>query len=234
MPLPESTPPAVQATVDAQRELETVLANVDPRIRNHFFAKAKGAELGTPAWHFTGRVDERRQIVHWLNTTADGMLVVTGRAGSGKSAILGMLLASSDPAFVDALTHLGYPAIADDLRAAEDAFTAAIQLSGLTITDAVHAISTAAPNAEPTSDADALAAALADRPTGSSPLTLLLDALDESRDAEPSPHCCDASAESPGFVCSSAPAVRSPRPPTTPRPTPSSSTPSDGTARRSP
>ena len=180
MPLPEGTPPAVQATVDAQREFQTVLAKVDPRIRNHFFAKAQGAELGTPAWHFTGRVAERRQIVHWLSTTADGMLVLTGRAGSGKSAILGMLLACSDPSFVDALTHLGYPRIADDLRPAEDAFTAAIQLSGMTITDAVHAISTA--TAEPTSAPDTLAAALADRPTGSPPVTLLLDALDESRD----------------------------------------------------
>ena len=183
MSLPASTPPAVQATVDAQREFQAVLANVDPRIRNHFFAKAQGAELGTPAWHFTGRVTERRQIVHWLSSTEDGMLVVTGRAGSGKSAILGMLLACSDPAFVDALTHLGYPGIADDLRPAEDAFTAAIQLSGLTITDTVRAISTATTNAEPTSAPDTLAAALADRPTGSPPLTLLLDALDESRDA---------------------------------------------------
>ena len=109
MPLPESTPPAVQATVDAQREFQTVLANVDPRIRNHFFAKAQGAELGTPAWHFAGRVAERRQIAHWLSTTADGMLVVTGRAGSGKSAILGMLLACSDPAFVDALPNSATP-----------------------------------------------------------------------------------------------------------------------------
>ncbi len=65
----------------------------------HFLPKAAGIEAGETGWFFTGRVDALRRIRAWLRRADDPLLVVTGSAGTGKSAILGRVITLSVPAY---------------------------------------------------------------------------------------------------------------------------------------
>jgi hypothetical protein len=173
------SPPPVQSTVDVYQELRTILDTTAPEVRNHFYAKAQGSEIGELAWHFTGREEERREVSAWLEDAENGMFVVSGVAGSGKSAMVGMLLATSDDAVNNALEASGYGRVPDDLRPVGVAFDAVIHLSGRTIADTAAALS-AALEVEGGEDVDAFVAGLKSR--DNSRLTVLVDALDESRD----------------------------------------------------
>jgi len=172
-------PPPVQAPVDVYQELRKVLEKAPPEWVNHFYAKAQGSEIGELAWHFTGRESERREISKWLRDAAGGMFVVSGVAGSGKSALVGMLLATSDDTVNDALEITGYGRVPDDLRPAGVPFDAVIHLSGRTIADTVAAFSTVF-KLDTGEDVEALLSALKSR--ADRRITVLVDALDESRD----------------------------------------------------
>jgi Caspase domain len=65
----------------------------------HWVPKSRGAELGAGGWYFTGREQALRELVAWLSVDrSDGRArVVTGGAGSGKSAVLARLVTMSDP-----------------------------------------------------------------------------------------------------------------------------------------
>lgn len=180
LPLPVDADQPSQTTVDTYAELRAVLAHTSPETRNHFYAKAQGAEIGEPAWHFTGRTAERRTITSWLQEAPQGLFVVSGVAGSGKSALLGMLLASSDPAVRAALEAAGQPPIPADLRPADQAFDAIVNLSGRTIRDSV-AMLAAGLHLTDTDNPDALIDQVAGRPD-TDRVTVMVDALDEARD----------------------------------------------------
>ncbi|MER5758514.1 WD40 repeat domain-containing protein [Streptomyces sp. NPDC002082] len=85
----------MQASLDTVTDIEKVLENLTDDERLHFVPKASGAELGEQNWYFEGRESERRRILAWLDTAERGMLVVTGEAGSGKSALLGHVVVHS-------------------------------------------------------------------------------------------------------------------------------------------
>jgi WD40 repeat protein len=65
----------------------------------HFLPKARGIEAGETGWFFTGRVDALQRIRSWLHRAGDPLLVITGSAGTGKSAILGRVITLSVPAY---------------------------------------------------------------------------------------------------------------------------------------
>jgi len=70
--------------------------------QTHFEARSRGVPpFGNPSgWHFTGRAVALSEIVKWLSglTTLDTRArIVTGGPGSGKSALLGRLVAMSHP-----------------------------------------------------------------------------------------------------------------------------------------
>jgi WD40 repeat protein len=67
--------------------------------QEHWIPKARSVESGCGGWYFTGRERALRELVAWLNQahTDGGALVVTGSAGSGKSALLARLVTLSDP-----------------------------------------------------------------------------------------------------------------------------------------
>ena len=178
LPTRSDARPPLQAPVDVYAELRSVLADVPAAIRNHYYAKAQGSEVGEVAWYFQGRHDERHRIAAWLRTSPGGMFVVTGRAGSGKSAVLGMILAATDEALSDALVHAGHDRIPDDLRPHDVTFDAVLHLSGRTIADTVTALATDLQL--PAHTVDELADQLRTR-VGQT--TVLADALDESRDS---------------------------------------------------
>lgn len=177
-------PSAVAATVDVYLELQSVLRNLKDDERGHFVPKAQGAEQGELAWYFTGRIRERQFVCDWLRSNANGMLVVTGRAGSGKSALLGNILVYSTPALRQLL--IGHSLIEDlpePCRPPDDAFSAVIHLTGLTTADLVKRLLAAtelSPAGETLNDwLEQLVKHLQDR---EEPFVLMADALDESQE----------------------------------------------------
>jgi DNA-binding SARP family transcriptional activator len=181
----------LSAPVDTIRCLEDALEDMFPDERSHFIAKAQGAEHGELSWFFEGRESELAQISAWLYQAGSGMLVVTGRAGAGKSALLGTVLVRSLPALRDALARRGLAAAPGPSVAVppELVFDAVVHLSGLDLAQAVTRVASAAgigplpshraPEAGVASDLDFLAGQLADR---AGLFTVLADALDESLD----------------------------------------------------
>ncbi|MCC2320111.1 hypothetical protein [Cellulomonas xiejunii] len=169
--------PTFTAPLDVYAELRQVLADAPAALRNHFYARAQGSEIGTPAWHFTGRVTERRRITAWLREARRGMYAVTGEPGAGKSALIGMVLASTDESVLAALDAAGHAPLADDLRPTDVPVDAAIHLSGLTIGEVTAELAHLL-GATGAHSPDGLVGALARR----GPLTVVADALDECRD----------------------------------------------------
>jgi hypothetical protein len=220
LPPPEMAPPDVRAPVEVYAELQRVMEQAPAQVRNHFYAKAQGAELGELAWHFTGREVERELVCEWLTEADRGIFVVTGVAGSGKSALLGMLLATSDAQVYAAIVAAGQEPIADERPPV--GFDAVVHLSGRTLTETVRDIARQLLTVDPNSSGPG-AAVEPDREAGTNPgmnkamrggmyegldrgaldvsspddliehlqrnpaavrqRTLLVDALDESRDA---------------------------------------------------
>lgn len=178
LPLPVDAAPPTQATLDIYAELQTVLDKAPPEVRNHFYAKAQGAEIGEPAWHFSGRANERRALSAWLRAEVGGMFVVTGIAGAGKSALLGMILATADDDISKGLANLRQDPIPDDQRPVGVTFDAVVHLHGLTVTDTIETLAGGL-GLGGISDVDTLIAAARKRTTAT---FILVDALDESRD----------------------------------------------------
>jgi hypothetical protein len=175
----------LSAPVDVYREWVSFLAELSPDERNHFVPKAHGAEPGELAWHFVGRAAERQQIAKWLHGRRSGMLVVTGSAGCGKSALLGNVVVQANPALRDILVRMGRLARPDpDQLPPDDVFDAVVHLAGLSTSDLVRRLADAAAVVLPSrehvwseEDMDDLSAALAGRR-----FTVLADALDEAHD----------------------------------------------------
>ncbi|MGW3073472.1 AAA family ATPase [Kitasatospora sp. NPDC001132] len=177
-------PVLTQTSLDQLAEIETVLDKLSDDERRHFVPKASGAELGEQAWYFEGRQEERHQILTWLDTARRGLLVITGAAGSGKSALLGHVLVHTQPELRRVLEAAGQ---LTPLPAASpqpcDPFHAVVHLAGATPQDLVVRIARAAGlEAPPASEelnvqSDWLINGMRGR---GKPFTLLVDALDEA------------------------------------------------------
>ncbi|MFF3403507.1 hypothetical protein ACFYW6_34050 [Streptomyces sp. NPDC002659] len=173
------------APLDLLAEIEAVLATFTDDERRHFVPKASGAELGEQTWYFEGRDRERHQVLTWLNTARSGLLVVTGAAGSGKSALLGHVLVHTRPELSRLLEYAGHlaPLPASTPRPRE-AFDAVLHLTGTTPQDLVARIATAADlgtpptDPSPTVQTDWLYERMRRR---RKPFTFLADALDEAQ-----------------------------------------------------
>ncbi|HMR48717.1 MAG TPA: hypothetical protein PKE40_05105 [Arachnia sp.] len=180
-PIPEG----FQGSLDVRTELERLLRELPEDEQRHFLPKAQGGELscraiGEVAWYFTGRGGERQEVLRGLKQ--GGMTVVTGRAGAGKSALLGDILVRSRPQLAEFLIARGLLApIADPTP---PPFDAAIHLSGMPnasiLTEFCEALGVAAvPGASLEEQLGALEAA---RASGAEPRRLMVDALDEAID----------------------------------------------------
>jgi hypothetical protein len=181
-------PGVVAAPLDVYDELRRCLDEMTSDERNHFVHKAQGAEHGELAWYFTGRRDELRRIADWLDRTRSGLLIITGRAGSGKSALLGNVLVHTNTELCRVLKRAGQfdPLTTSDGRAERQLapFDAVIHLAGLTTQDLIHRIAEAndvdltdGRKSEGKSDMDVLLEVLRGRP-----FLLLVDGLDEAQE----------------------------------------------------
>jgi alpha-D-ribose 1-methylphosphonate 5-triphosphate synthase subunit PhnG len=178
-------PGGVTATIDVYAELQALLPRLTNDERGHFVPKAQGAEQGELAWYFTGRAQERQQICDWLRATESGLLVITGRAGSGKSALLGNVLVYSNPALRGLLvTHHLIDDLPEHERPPDNAFKHVVHLNGLTTAGLVERLLKdlgSKPAGTTLNEAlEQLVALLHER---KQPFTLMADALDESRQA---------------------------------------------------
>ncbi|MGV9450897.1 tetratricopeptide repeat protein [Streptomyces sp. NPDC003635] len=72
-------------------------AGAPERVVEHLLRAARsGASVDEQSW-FTGRTAEVNQVVEWVREGRPGLHVVTGSAGTGKSAILGRVVSLSNP-----------------------------------------------------------------------------------------------------------------------------------------
>lgn len=181
------------APMDTIRHLEDVLNDLSPDERWHFLVKARGSEQGEVSWFFEGRHEETAEIIAWLRDADSGMYILTGRAGSGKSALLGNLLVYSLPDLREALIRRGLITlpVPGELPPAE-VFDVVIHLSGLTLKQVTSRVAVAVglgdlpsqntPSLGIANDIDWLTENLAALASGGRPLTILADALDEAID----------------------------------------------------
>ncbi|MEV1117183.1 hypothetical protein AB0I91_19095 [Actinosynnema sp. NPDC049800] len=145
--------------------------------RNDVLRRAMGShDAPEGGWWFTGRRDALRDLSDWLNRpdASEPLRVVTGAPGSGKSAVLGILAALSDPDRRPSVPveKLDLP---DELLPSRGAVDVRLTARGLTTGQVLHAVASAA--RVDASTAEELLRALAGRTL---PFTVLLDGLDEA------------------------------------------------------
>ena len=139
-PNPAWRPNARPANVEERRRrvLETA-------VYAHFLPKARGLEPEESGWFFSGRRDISRKIVSWLDgrgdAAASNLLVLTGDAGTGKSAILGRVVALSDPGYQAEARAQGWQSELDTVEQTVppiDSIDAALHLRKMTTTQVVQ------------------------------------------------------------------------------------------------
>lgn len=171
--------------VELLRELDRV--TVDRATAEHLDASARGLEAGSSGWSFTGRTATLRAITTWLNQTPQGVLVVTGPPGAGKSAVVGRVVTMSVPAYRERAKAAGLLIDAEEGTLPEPGtFQAAIHAKNRTTLECVHAIA-----AQLGIDLDEAAEQPAyvvtehllnalDERAAAIPVTIAVDALDEA------------------------------------------------------
>jgi hypothetical protein len=181
LPNPRWTPE--QAPSVEGRRADLALRPED--LEAHWGPRARGVtEHNDPGWLFTGRADLMRRLIAAATGPA-GTVVLTGCAGSGKSAALARLVTLSDPTFCE--RYAAEVALIDDeLRPPVGAVDVALLATGklpeqllAQLSDAlgVPGPATANPSLE-----DRLTAWREWLTTRDKPVTIVLDALDESSD----------------------------------------------------
>ena len=163
---PRYRPPLVDADLLDQERARYAEQRAD-HLRDRF--------LPATRW-FTGRHAALTDLARWLgDPAAPGAAVVTGRAGSGKTALLGLLAALSDPDQAPGVPRGGLP---PGLMIPDGAISEAIYAGTMTTGQVRDQIAAAAGlRAETTAE---LIEGLS-RP-GAGALTVLIDALDEAAD----------------------------------------------------
>ncbi|QJS99882.1 caspase family protein [Streptomyces asoensis] len=156
-------------------------------LETHWGPRSRGvANDGQQGWLFTGRADLMRELIA-AATGAPGATIVTGGAGSGKSAVLARLVTLSDEQFLDrhAADAAAVPAVLRPPPGAVDvAVVATGKLHTRILAQICHALLVPAPvgdHLEPTVE-ERLASWHTWLRGRRRPLTIVLDALDEAAD----------------------------------------------------
>ncbi|MBB4763081.1 hypothetical protein ACFQFC_02675 [Amorphoplanes digitatis] len=183
--------PTITAPLDVYAALEHALAGLPAAERAHYARKGMGADFGELAWNFVGRRQELGAVNRWLRRQDNDLLVVTGTAGTGKSALLGNLLLHDRPAVHRLLRQAGFlpPHDPSPTGPPSPQIDVCLHLTGMDIPAVVAGIADAAglpaipqppgSGGQATPHVDALATALRDH---GQPVTVLADGLDEARD----------------------------------------------------
>ncbi|MEU7528055.1 caspase family protein [Saccharothrix sp. NPDC042600] len=143
-------------------------------LADHFGPRGRGNDTRKDVGnYFVGRVAVLRELAGWLrDRSGQESVVVTGKAGAGKSAVLGRLAALADAETRAGLSEGSVPTGTDPGVGAVDV---AIHVRHKTLADVVAGIGAAA--GVSVTSVDQLIAALRGR---QEPLVVLVDALDEA------------------------------------------------------
>ncbi|WKE68239.1 AAA family ATPase [Streptomyces sp. WP-1] len=149
------------------------------------------AAADDPGWYFSGRAELMGRLAGFLRT-GKGVLVVTGAAGSGKSALLARLVTLSDPGFAADPSYTAMVAeIPERLRPALGAVDVAVlarnKSAGAVVQDLVTNLGPGSGDPSPGPVAElplpALLRQVRDRgDAAGNPVTVVIDALDEASD----------------------------------------------------
>ncbi len=144
-------------------------------MRDHFAPRIAG---------FTGRHRVLARLCGWLSSPADAKpVVITGDPGSGKTAVLGLLAALSDPRRRSTVPRDGLPT---DAIPPTDAIDVAIYAGNLTAGEVLAGLAAAVGIGSIESEPDALSSGLVSLLSalrqGGRPLTAIIDAVDEAAD----------------------------------------------------
>jgi signal recognition particle receptor subunit beta len=188
------------ASGDPATRLRRYLDRLPPDERHHFLPRSRSSSYTQVGWRFIDRPHEQEQIAHWLRRRRSGMLIITGPAGVGKSALLGQLLVSSDPTLwrLIRLASLPTPIKAEQVLTGHS-FDAAVWLAGLTVRDLVARLIRVAlpgpPRPSTATNMDSLLHALRQR---TEQFTILADELQAAREPIPVAHALRRLADVPG------------------------------------
>ncbi|MFF3373023.1 caspase family protein [Streptomyces sp. NPDC002680] len=162
-PNPDYRPDLSPALVDVQTAREWA-AHFDPRSRGVEYASEKGD-------YFTGRLQALATLSAWLRDPRHDSRarVITGSPGSGKSALLGRLLALADP------DPNSRPGTGEHVMPPPGCITAAVHARGTTLESLTGRLASVL--GVDADSPDQLLSGLADT---SVPATVLIDALDEA------------------------------------------------------
>lgn len=177
--------------VEQARRRRALAADID----THFLPKARGLDPSEEGWTFAGRERASAQIVEWLGgagaAATQPLLILTGSAGSGKSALIGRLVTLEDPAARELARQAGWDEAADSTSGTvpdPGCIDAALHLRRLSSEQVTQALAEllAMPSAQGRIDPSSFVAqvpATQSLPDGSTrPTTVVLDALDEAND----------------------------------------------------
>ncbi|MFD3553017.1 caspase family protein, partial [Streptomyces goshikiensis] len=154
-------------------------AATEPELVEHLVQAARGAVPDDEGWFFSGRRRVLGEITEWLEARRPGLFLVTGSAGSGKSAVLGRIATLSDPAHrADVLAHL--PLTPRDPDPGEDSVDVALHLRGFTVQQLAEAIARRLSLPRPQTPAALIAEVEKGWPDSRRRLVLVLDGLDEA------------------------------------------------------
>jgi type II secretory pathway predicted ATPase ExeA len=162
----------------------------------HFMRRAGGAEPVQRDWregYFSGRAEDLSRLASWLDDERAGpsLRVITGRPGAGKSALLGMLVCAAHPDLREYTKPL-WQGLGDAVPGTNERL-AVIHARRLSLQGLVRALSEQVRRIGPPSADSATAvestgpffALLQEKHRRSGrPVTIIIDALDESNDPE--------------------------------------------------
>ncbi len=170
-----------EQVVQASRQPVSLSAST---LEQYWLARASGrTDDNDPGWYFSGRHTLMQALVKFVHDGA-GVLVVTGAAGSGKSALLARLVTLSDPLFISRFADM-VETVPAPMRPRQGAVDAAVLARGKSslalIEDLLAALGAEGVGGEPPLQAllDRVAAACAEV---LEPVTLVIDGLDEAQE----------------------------------------------------
>lgn len=159
-----------------------------PDLDSYWLSRASGRpshdDLG---WYFTGRTSHVRRMTEFLES-GSGTLVVTGEAGSGKSALLARVVTLSAPTFRSDERYRSFiEAIPPDLLVPEGVVDAAVLARNTDVDELAAALYTSLAD-KPPADGTAVTPldqlldhVLATVRQEGRPLTIVIDGIDEAR-----------------------------------------------------
>lgn len=170
----------------------------------HFATKGTGTDLGEFAWHFVGRLRERREIFRWLRLAKQqrdtALLVVCGPPGSGKSALLGSVLIDCHPDLAEGLERVIGKRGIEVPAAPLPAFDLILHLTGATVRGIATQILARLRGGEDAVDpADPVTEVYRQAEARREPLLVMADALDESEEPIALAHFFDELLRAPGI-----------------------------------